>query len=408
MSQSEPPRSPSWGRRRVLLGVLAAQFANRQAVGQVGARGAVAGTAAHPGRVLAVGPQRAVQTLAQAARLALDGDTVEVDAGEYVGDVAVWTQDRLRIRAVGGRAVLRAAGRSAEAKAIWVVRGGTMRIEGVDFTGSRVASRNGAGIRFERGQLVINDCSFIDNENGILTASDAQAELAIEESEFGHNGYGDGYSHNLYVGAIGKLTVTGCYFHHARVGHLLKSRAAQNHILYNRLTDETGGAASYELEFPNGGIALVVGNIIAQGLRSENPILVSYGAEGYLARPNVLTLVHNTLVDGFMTGGAFVFVRSGERRVLVANNLLVGDARFDTPAPGDYLNNLAAARGDFVAADDHDFRLVRGAAVVGKSAALAAVAGPGLVPQREYVHPRRTRSTGSLPLQPGAIQSLGP
>ena len=407
MSSRELQRSPSWGRRRVLLGVLTAPFANRQAAGQVGAGGVVADTAARPGRVLAVGPKRTVQTLARAARLAADGDTVEVDAGEYVGDVAVWTQDRLTVRAVGGRALLRAAGRSAEGKAIWVVRGGTMRIEGIDFTGARVASRNGAGIRFERGQLVIDDCSFIDNENGILTASDPEAVLEIENSEFGHNGYGDGYSHNLYVGAIGMLTVTGCYFHHARVGHLLKSRAAQNHILYNRLTDETGGAASYELEFPNGGIAFVVGNIIAQGLRSENPLLVSYGAEGYLARPNVLTLVHNTLVDGVMTGGAFVFIRAGERRVLVANNLLVGDARFDTPAPGDYLNNFVAARGDFVAADDYDFRLVRGAAVAGKVATMAPVVDLGSVPQREYVHPRRTRSTASLALQPGAMQSLG-
>ena len=408
MSPRAPPCSPPWGRRRALLAALAASLAGARAAAEAGSGSIGAGASARSGRVLAVGPRRAVQSLALAARLAVDGDTVEVDAGEYVGDVAVWTHDRLTVRAVGGRALMRAAGRSAEDKAIWVVRGGAMRIEGIDFTGARVASRNGAGIRFEKGRLVVSDCSFIDNENGILTAGDREAELVIDASEFGHNGYGDGYSHNLYVGAIGMLTVTGCYFHHARVGHLLKSRAAQNHILYNRLTDETGGAASYELEFPNGGIAQVIGNIIAQGLRSENPILVSYGAEGYLARPNALTLTHNTLIDGVMTGGAFVYIRPGDRRVAIVNNLLVGDARFDTPAPGDYLNNLAAARGDFVAADDHDFRLVRGAAVVGKSAALATIAGPGLTPQREYVHPRGTRSTASLPLQPGALQSLGP
>lgn len=33
------------------------------------------------------------------AWLARDGDLIEVDAGEYRGDVAVWTQDRLRLRA---------------------------------------------------------------------------------------------------------------------------------------------------------------------------------------------------------------------------------------------------------------------------------------------------------------------
>ena len=65
-----------------------------------------------------------------------------------------------------------------------------------------------------------------------------------------------------YVGKIDKLTVNGSYFHHARVGHLLKSRAAQNHVFYNRLTNEEGGRASYELGFPSGGLAYVVGNWI--------------------------------------------------------------------------------------------------------------------------------------------------
>ena len=37
--------------------------------------------AAAAGSVMAVGPQRAVKTLAEAAALARDGDTIEVDAG---------------------------------------------------------------------------------------------------------------------------------------------------------------------------------------------------------------------------------------------------------------------------------------------------------------------------------------
>ena len=123
-------------------------------------------------------------------------------------------------------------GAAGEGKAIWVVRGGVMAVQGFDFVGAKVADKNGAGIRFEKGQLSIKDCTFTDNENGILTSSDKDAVLLIENSEFGNNGFGDGYSHNLYVGAIKKLTVTGSYFHHAKVGHLLKSRAAENHIFY--------------------------------------------------------------------------------------------------------------------------------------------------------------------------------
>jgi hypothetical protein len=48
--------------------------------------------------------------------------------------------------------VLLAAGHSAEDKAILVVRNGEVRIENIEFRGTRVPDGNGAGIRFERGR----------------------------------------------------------------------------------------------------------------------------------------------------------------------------------------------------------------------------------------------------------------
>ena len=69
--------------------------------------------------------------------------------------------------------------------------------------------------------------------------------------------------------------------HHGAFGHLVKSRARENLIVNNRITDENSGKASYELEFPNGGVALVLGNIVQQSAQTENSQLVSFGAEGY-------------------------------------------------------------------------------------------------------------------------------
>jgi hypothetical protein len=281
-------------------------------------------------QVVQVGLSRKLTSLSAASVVAKSGDTVEVDAGDYLADVAVWQQARLTIRAVGGRARLLAMGAAAEGKAIWVVRGGNISVDGFDFVGAKVIHKNGAGIRFESGQLSIKNCTFTDNENGILTAGDKDAELLIENSEFGHNGFGDGYSHNLYVGPIKRLTVTGSYFHHAKVGHLLKSRAAENHIFYNRLTDGTGGRASYELEFPNGGLAYVVGNHIQQGAQTENPTIVSFGAEGYTWPRNELYLVGNTLADDLPKGGKWLAVKpdNGTKPaglvVKTINNLLLG------------------------------------------------------------------------------------
>ncbi|HSD37745.1 MAG TPA: hypothetical protein VLC92_09555 [Rhodocyclaceae bacterium] len=283
--------------------------------------------------ILHVGPTHLLTMPSQAAALARDGDVVEIDAGEYRGDVAVWTQSALTIRGRGGMAKLIADGRSAEAKAIWVVRGGDIRIEQIEFTGARVVHRNGAGIRFEKGRLQISFCRFIDNENGILTGGDLDDRLDIEFSEFGNNGDGSGYTHNIYVGPIGRLRVTGSYFHHARVGHLLKSRALVNDVSYNRLTDEEDGHASYELEFPNGGAALVMGNIIEQSATTENPDIISYGAEGLRDDGNQLMLIHNTIVDHRLFRGTPLVVhgKSGEVSVLAINNLLIGTSPLNLP-----------------------------------------------------------------------------
>ena len=359
--------------------------------------------AAEGGRRIEVGPQRAVKTLSEASLLAKDGDTVEVDAGDYLGDVAVWTQNDLTLRAKNGRARLIAQGASAESKGIWVVRGGKVTVEGFDFLGATVPDRNGAGIRFEKGDLRIENCRFLENENGILTGNVADSTLEILNSEFGNNGFGDGQSHNLYVGAIAMLKVTGSYFHHAKIGHLLKSRAAKNLIFYNRLTDETGGTASYELEFPSGGLAYVVGNVIQQSSTTENSNVISFGAEGYRSQANRLYLVNNTLVDMRPQGGQFLRVKPGAE-VHAINNLLVGKSKLEEAGPGDYRNNFNVDLDEFVLAVREDFHLKPGSKLIGKAVTVNAVDGVALRPTAEYKHPRSIRPLKGGALSPGAMQ----
>lgn len=295
---------------------------------------------------LRVGPQRAVKTISASARIAKAGAIVEVDAGVYFADVAVWQQDNVTVRAIGGRVRLVAQGAAAEGKAIWVVRAKGMTVEGFDFEGAAVASRNGAGIRLERGSLLVRDCTFMRNEMGLLTGNDASTALEIENSEFAYNQRPDGHNHNLYVGQIAKLTVKNSYFHHARTGHLLKSRAAENYIFNNRLTDEVGGTASYELEFPNGGIAQVTGNLIAQNTTTENIHLISFGAEGYKWPRNEIALENNILVNPLAHRGVFLRVAPGADRIRAINNRLVGFGVLETAGPGDYRDNVKVDLGD--------------------------------------------------------------
>ncbi len=354
---------------------------------------------------LHVGPQRSLTTIAAASRLARDGDTVLVDAGDYIGDVAVWTQQRLTLRAVDGRVRLVAAGAAAEGKAIWVVRGATMEIEGFDFEGASVPDRNGAGIRFERGWLRVRDCRFLRNESGILTGNDPASVLEVDASEFADNLQRDGYNHLLYAGTIARLEVRGSWFHHARSGHLLKSRAAVSKVHHTRLTDEAGGNASYELEFANGGDVEVVGSIVGQGPATENRHLVSYGAEGYRWPVNALRMVHNTLVDEMAEGGVFLRVSPGAPVALtLAGNLLAGPGQpgaFEAAAEG---ANVRVPLADLTSVRDGDFRLRPTAPAARREIALDDAAAR-LRPTRQYRHPRRvTEVLDSRSLRPGALQ----
>ncbi len=266
------------------------------------------------------------QSLGDALRRAVDGDTIELAAGDYRGEVGVITQRRLTLRGVGARAVLHADGRHAEGKAIMVVRGGEVLIENIEFRGSRVPDGNGAGIRFERGRLTVLRCAFFDNQNGILTANFGDSELVVQDSEFGQAPAAHRLPHLLYVGSIGRFTLSGSRFSGGAQGHLVKSRARVSELRNNRLVDGPGGQAAYELEFPNGGMVTAVGNVMGQSATSSNPVLVSYGVEGYSAGPHSLVFSDNTLINDGSRNAIFVRVRPASPPVTlnVTGNRLLG------------------------------------------------------------------------------------
>ena len=196
-----------------------------------------------PPQVLRVGPGRDFIFPSVAAQFAHDGDTIEIEAGDYE-DVAVWKQSNITIRGVGGRPHVRAAGSSAEGKAVWVIKGKNVIVENVEISGAAVRDKNGAAIRAEGAGLILRKVYFHDNEQGLLTSHNKDSEVLIEESEFSRNGSGDGKTHNIYAGKIKSLTIRRSYIHHARIGHQIKSRAQRTWVLYNRIMDEDQGASS--------------------------------------------------------------------------------------------------------------------------------------------------------------------
>lgn len=337
-------------------------------------------------RILTVGPSGTHRTVAEAADAVRDGDIVEIMAGTYRGDVAVWRRDDLVIRGVGGPVRLIADGEAAEGKGIFVVKGDRTIIENLEFSGARVPDRNGAGIRLEGADLIVRNCRFIDNENGILANPSEHGRVIVERSEFARNGAGDGYSHNIYVNAVAAVSIRFSWVRDARGGHGIKSRARVTDIRYNRITEEEDGpGSSYLIDIPNGGRATIIGNLLRQGPRSRNGTLIAYGAEGLLHPRDRLVVVNNTLVTDRPSG---IFVNSFAPSVagLLANNLLIGDGRNRVGDAVIRHANVTAGAHTLVAADRLDFR------PVSKSPARDAADPSDPVrhyrPHFEYRHPR--------------------
>jgi len=229
---------------------------------------------------LSVGSGKVYTTPCRAFAAAANGDIVEIDAaGSYSGDVCGIYASNLTIRGVNGRPKIDANGKNAMGKGIWVVNGAGTVVENVKMFGAKVIDRNGAAIRLDGRDLTLRRVYFHDNENGLLTSNDGVSNIVIENSEFGYNGYGDGYSHNLYIGHVNSLIFRGNYSHDANAGHDLKSRANTNTIVYNRFSSSTAHP-SYEIDLSNAGTSYVIGNVIEQPSQQSNSAMLVYGEEG--------------------------------------------------------------------------------------------------------------------------------
>ncbi len=342
---------------------------------------------------LSVGPGRTFTTPCQAFAVAVDADVVEIDAaGNYAGDVCAIWPNALTIRGVNGRPVLNAAGRSAEGKAIWVIKGQSTTVENVEFTAATVPDRNGAGIRQEGRHLTVRNAYFHHNENGILSGADASSDIVVEHSEFAFNGAGDGGSHNIYIGHVRSFALRASWSHDSVVGHLVKSRAAANRIEYNRLTSEAGGTPSYEIDLPNGGYSVVVGNVIQQSAAGLNGTLVAYGLEGGTNPAQELYLVSNTLVND-RSAGTFVTVGGSTTRVFAADNVFGGVGTLFNSAIVETLNNHASTTPAFVDRAALNYEPAPGAPFVDAGADPGADSqGRALRPVSQYVHPLGLRT----------------
>jgi len=351
-----------------------------------------------------VGPGKTYAKPCEAIAAAQAGDVIEVDAaGTYDGDHCSWSTDNLTVRGVNGRAKIdggKDPANVAAQKGIFVIGAPNATIENFELSGAVTnAGGNGAGIRHEGVNLTVRGCYFHDDQNGILGNPSAAntGEVLIENSEFDRNGAGDGYTHNMYLGHYAKFTLRHSYTHGAKVGHLVKSRALENHILSNRITDEAGTTASYEINLPNAGLSFVIGNLIEQSSTSENPAIIDYASESDGMNPDHhLFVVNNTIVND-MGKGTFVQNAVDEPAVLM-NNVFVGPGAVTSQKNAVLTTNFTSEMGDpkLANAAAYDYHLLEGSPCVDAGTDPGQGSGQSLVPASEYDHPLKSKPRVSV------------
>jgi hypothetical protein len=189
-----------------------------------------------------------------------------------------------------------------------------LTVNGLTFEGASIDNGlggNGAGIRDQNtntpAALIVENSSFINNQEGILTGYNTAQSISIINSTFKNNGNPNinYFQHALYVNYAGNLGVTSSIFCGQLIGHDIKSRAVVTNISDNQLYDGQAdpaigcraGSSSLAIDLPNGGVATISGNAITQGTASQNNKMVDYGEEGLLYSANSLLASDNVFTN---------------------------------------------------------------------------------------------------------------
>jgi hypothetical protein len=282
--------------------------------------------AAQHHNTLTVGVGEEYATITDAVAASQAGDTILVNAGTYVTKDLNIDHD-LTIEGVGGPVDVVAP--AIVSKGLFVIGTETtapnVTLEGLTLSGAKAGSGNGAGVRYQTGNLTLINDTIENNQDGLLATPfvEGVGSVIVQGTTFDHNGAGDGQSHNIYIGYINSFTMTDSVSEDANVGHEVKSRAYNNTIEDNQIIDGSTGTASYSIDLPNGGNDIIQGNTIEKGPDASAGIVIHIGGPEMLDPQNSVTITNNTVINDYGAGATFIYNQT-QTPVTASGNTLEG------------------------------------------------------------------------------------
>lgn len=275
---------------------------------------------------LTVGPNQQFKLPSEAIAAAAPGDTVRIAPGTY-RDCAAWSKDNLTIEGVGESTVI--TREICQDAGIFVVNAPNATVRNIAFTKAAIDEGNGSGIRANGLNLIVDSCTFRDNQDGILTANNITATLLVRNSTFERNGAclpNKGCAHGIYAGHIALARIENSRFFNAKIGHHIKSRARRTEVVGNTIEDGPDGTSSYLVDLPNGGSLLMTDNTLEKGPNTQNPTAaITMGEEGGNRPPAEVIISGNKFRND---GPHTLFVRNKTQSVVqLSGNVLTGPAK---------------------------------------------------------------------------------
>jgi nitrous oxidase accessory protein NosD len=272
-------------------------------------------------RTLEVGEGREFKLPSEAVKAARAGDTVQLQPGEYF-DCATLSQAKLTFEGVGDASKVLLTDKACGGKALLITSGADITVRNMTLTRARVPDNNGAGIRGEGANLLVDNVRFINNQNGILGGSEG-ATIIVRNSYFERNGTCQGAcAHGIYAGNAKLLRVENTRFVNTKEGHHIKSRAARTEVIGCTFDDGPEGTASYMIEVPNGGTVIVRDSTLTKGPEASNHTgAIVIGTEGVTQPTREITITNNTFRNAGSYPTAFVWNLSATEAMLTGNKI---------------------------------------------------------------------------------------